>query len=375
MSANDDTPPWARRRLGEVLGGRFELQAVVGHGAVGAVFCAADLREGGAAAVKVLRPGFARSERLARRFAREVRLLERLRHRAIPALLAWGEDGSGVPYFASEYVDGETLRDAVARRGSLPRDEALRVGAGVAEALDAVHRCGAIHRDVKPSNVMLPRSSAAPGEVRLVDFGVARCADEDLVTGSWEELGTPAYMAPEQRAGSPEPVSPATDLHALGWTLLELLVDAGRARELRATPPHVWPVGPDDALRYVASLVAPSPIARPSPARLVARTLRSLAGDVPTAGRSLDVDVGVFMASGASDEARSRARGLTARLRRHTIDQARFDGRLVEADDPRVAEAERRIRERANAEQDRLLAALDEALGEASEAAAARPSL
>jgi hypothetical protein len=81
------------------------------------------------------------------------------------------------------------------------------------------------------------------------------------------------------------------------------------------------------------------------------------------------------MASGASDEARSRARGLTARLRRHTIDQARFDGRLVEADDPRVAEAERRIRERANAEQDRLLAALDEALGEASEAAAARPSL
>lgn len=175
-----------RARDPELIG-RYEVRGVLGEGAMCRVYRAYDGVEDREVAVKVLRASLASDPRVVERFRREATAGQKLGHPALVDLLEAGPD-----YLVQELVEGETLAARLRRRGPIRSADALSIIAAVAEALDYVHSRAVVHRDVKPSNVLLTWAGVA----KLADFGIARLGASMTRTG--EVLGTPAYMAPEQ---------------------------------------------------------------------------------------------------------------------------------------------------------------------------------
>jgi len=167
-------------------------------------------------AIKLLAEHLVRDERLRERFLREARLAAGLAHPNVVQVFDAGEDG-GRPYIVMEYVDGRTLADVLAERGRLPWKEAVQVAHQACAGLQHAHDTGLVHRDVKPQNLLL----RSDGTLKLVDFGIARAAEETRLTQAGTILGTAAYLSPEQAAG--EEVTSAADVYALGAVLYELL--------------------------------------------------------------------------------------------------------------------------------------------------------
>jgi eukaryotic-like serine/threonine-protein kinase len=196
----------------EILGGRYCLGRLLGQGAMSEVFEAVDERTGVAVAVKIVRSG---DPDLARRMAQEARALELVEHPGLVRLLDTGSTDSKA-YLVMELIDGSTLA-AVLREGSLSPERTAAIGATLAEALASVHDQAIVHRDVKPSNILM----TADGEVRLGDFGIARLLDASTLTVAGTTLGTAAYMAPEQLED--HQVGPGADIWSLGMVLLECL--------------------------------------------------------------------------------------------------------------------------------------------------------
>ncbi len=211
------TIPWSAR-LGEKKVDRFELIEPIGHGAFGTVYKARDPRLDRTVALKVLRAGnLARDEEKAR-FLRESRSTAQLRHPAIVPVHEVGEY-EGNPFIISDFIRGITLADwLTARRPAFA--EAARLVAELADALQYAHENHVIHRDVKPSNVILDED----GQPHLMDFGLAkREAGEIAITLDGEVLGTPAYMSPEQARGEGSKVDGRTDVYSVGVILYEML--------------------------------------------------------------------------------------------------------------------------------------------------------
>ncbi len=196
----------------DVLGGRYRIVRLLGQGGMSDVYEAVDQRNDSAVAVKVVR---ATDPDLARRLAQEVRALARVEHRGLVRLLDTGLT-DGRAYLVMELVDGTTLAEAL-RRGPLGPGRAATLGSELAGALAYVHGQGIVHRDVKPSNILL----SADGGARLGDFGIARLLDASTLTIAGTTLGTAAYMAPEQLEDHQVGVS--ADVWSLGMVLLECL--------------------------------------------------------------------------------------------------------------------------------------------------------
>ena len=195
-----------------VVGGRYELGALLGTGASAVVRRAQDRVSGRTFAVKLFHAGASAHDR--RRQQREMRALATLHHPGLVALHDGGvEDGR--PFIVTDLVEGPTLAERL-DAGPLDPEELLGVGARLADALAHVHHAGIVHRDLKPANVLL----GADGP-RLADFGIARALDGTAVTGTGYVVGTAAYLAPEQVRG--EWVGPEADVYALGLVLLESL--------------------------------------------------------------------------------------------------------------------------------------------------------
>jgi eukaryotic-like serine/threonine-protein kinase len=205
-----------------LLGGRYELDGIVGRGGMAEVFRARDIRLDRVVGVKTLRDDLARDQTFQARFRREAQSAASLNHPSIVAVYDTGEDMVGslpVPYIVMEFVDGRTLRDLLKDNRRLLPERALEITDGVLRALDYSHRNGIVHRDIKPGNVMLTRS----GEVKVMDFGIARAvADSQLtMTQTAQVIGTAQYLSPEQARG--ERVDARSDLYSTGCLLYELL--------------------------------------------------------------------------------------------------------------------------------------------------------
>lgn len=220
----------------------YKIVRELGRGGMGVVYLAQQISLGRLVAVKVLRPGEQLFGPIVRRFEEEARHLARMRHPNIVAVHEVGR-AEGEPYFTMDYIEGEPLTARLVR-GALTPSQALAILGPAAEAVRHAHEQGIIHRDLKPGNILLDRSSRA----YVTDFGLARdMGRSSSLTGPGEVMGTPAYMAPEQALGQADRIGEATDVHALGAVLYEMLT--GRP-----------PFGHDAPARVLARLLDEEPV-------------------------------------------------------------------------------------------------------------------
>jgi serine/threonine-protein kinase len=205
-------------KLGEVIGGRYELEELVGSGGMSSVYRANDRMLERKVALKILHSRLGDDDEYVERFRREARAVAQLAHPNIVTVIDRGED-EGRQFIVFEYVDGKTLKELVDAQGPMPIDEVLSLGIGIASGLAFAHERGIVHRDVKPQNVLLN----GDGRAKVTDFGIARSLDvERGVTQTGTVLGTSNYIAPEQASG--QPVDDRSDVYSLGVVLYELLV-------------------------------------------------------------------------------------------------------------------------------------------------------
>ncbi len=199
-----------------MLGGRYHLVEPLARGGMAAVWIADDPVLSRRVAVKILREDLAANESTRARFRREAISAARLNHPNVVATYDTGDD-DGTAYIVMELVNGPTVRQLLREQGRLPIREALRIGIQVADALEAAHRAGIVHRDVKPPNVLVPPA----GPVKVTDFGIAKATGSDDLTRTGMVMGTARYLAPEQVNG--KPTDARTDVYALGILLYEML--------------------------------------------------------------------------------------------------------------------------------------------------------
>ncbi|MFJ8430258.1 serine/threonine-protein kinase [Kitasatospora sp. NPDC094019] len=190
--------------------GRFRLTGELGRGGMGTVYLG--LTPGGRpVAVKVVNPELAADPSFRRRFAREIEAARKVGGFHTAPVVDADPYGSP-PWLATEYIPGPSLQEVLRRHGAVPGRTLHALAAGIAEALEEIHRCGVIHRDLKPGNVIV--SGTGP---RLIDFGIAQVADDTRLTSTGFVVGTAGFVAPEQLSGAP--VTPAVDLYAFGMVL------------------------------------------------------------------------------------------------------------------------------------------------------------
>jgi len=198
------------RELQSAITGRYLLERELGRGGMGAVFLARDLKLDRLVAIKVLPPELAVRPELRERFLRETRTAASFSHPNIVSVHSV-EETPGLLFFVMAYIEGETLTQRVKRQGLMPVPEALRMLQEVAWALSYAHGRGVVHRDIKPDNVLLERST---GRALVMDFGIARSVAASGLTQVGEAIGTPHFMSPEQAAG--DKVDGRSDLYSLG---------------------------------------------------------------------------------------------------------------------------------------------------------------
>jgi eukaryotic-like serine/threonine-protein kinase len=252
-----------------LIAGRYEVGELLGRGGMAEVYAGVDRRLSRPVAIKLLQESMAARDDVRVRFEAEARAAAAITQPHAVAVYDSGEH-EGVPYIVMERLPGDTLADRIATGPVLSAAEARAYGRQVLGALDAAHRVGMVHRDVKPGNILL----TGEGTAKIADFGIAKSLDVSTdLTGTGQLIGTPAYLAPEQLAG--EPASHQADLYALGIVLYEALTgrkpyDAGTpmatARAvIDGNRPALGDLRPDldpSLVRAVERAMAPDPAAR-----------------------------------------------------------------------------------------------------------------
>jgi len=277
-------------RLRSALADRYTIEREIGSGGMATVYHAQDLKHERQVAMKVLRPELAAALG-PERFLQEIKIAANLHHPHILPLYDSGE-AEGFLFYVMPYVEGESLRDRLEREKQLAIDDALQVAREVADALSYAHAHGVIHRDIKPENILLESGHAV-----VADFGIARAIDRaggESLTATGLALGTPAYMSPEQAAGSKD-LDGRSDLYSLACVLYEML--AGEApftgptveslvhQHLTVEPPNITTLRPAVPAQIAATLqrsLAKTPADRFNPVALFAEALGPVASTAAT---------------------------------------------------------------------------------------------
>jgi serine/threonine-protein kinase len=257
--------------------GRFTLEALIGEGATGLVFRAT--ADGRVVAVKQLRPELVENEAALARFRREALLVRSITTPHLAPILELG-DADGLVFLVQPYYEGGSLATRLRSNGRLDPDTTCRLAAQVGRGLDALHERGVLHRDVKPSNVLLDGAGAAA----LADYGLARAAESTRLTAEGQILGTPHYLAPELIEG--REAGRQSDVYSLGCVVYECLVGeppfGGRAAaeigfahlvEAPPDPRERRPELPRGLADAVLASLEKEPAARPTTATALARML------------------------------------------------------------------------------------------------------
>jgi serine/threonine-protein kinase len=285
-----------------LLGGRYELDGVVGRGGMAEVYRARDIRLDRIVAIKTLRADLARDQIFQARFRREAQSAASLNHPSIVAVYDTGEDmvtGVPVPYIVMEYVDGRTVRDLLQEGHRLLPERSLEIIDGVLRALDYSHQAGIVHRDIKPGNVMVTRN----GDIKVMDFGIARAMSDAqaTMTQTAQVIGTAQYLSPEQARG--ERVDARSDLYSAGCLLYELLtgrppftgdspvaIAYQHVRENPVPPSRVDPDVPAWADAIVLKAMAKSPADRYQTAADMRADLQRAASGMPVSAPPTRLD-------------------------------------------------------------------------------------
>jgi hypothetical protein len=216
---------WAGRgvEIGDLIDGKYRVEATIGAGGMGAVYRARDLRLDRDVAIKIVRRELIASPEAQERFQREARLVARLQHPCVITVFDYGVLPDGGAYLVMEYIRGEVLRDRLQRQRVMSTRAWADILGGIAAGVEAAHGDGILHRDLKPENILLPESGTGP---KVLDFGIAKAtaAGDGTLTASGTVMGTPAYMAPEQLRG--ERLDARTDVYSLGVMTYEALTGA-----------------------------------------------------------------------------------------------------------------------------------------------------
>jgi hypothetical protein len=247
--------------IGRLINGRYRLIAPLGEGGMATIWRAVDEQLDREVAIKLLREQFSSDAGFAARFRQEARAAGSLSHPNIVPVYDYGTDADGTQFIVMQLVEGDTLATLLRERGHLETDDAVRIALGVASALEAAHRRGLVHRDVKPGNILLTDD----GDVKVTDFGIARAVSEASMTVTGTTLGSVHYFSPEQARG--DEVTGASDVYALGIVLYEMLT--GRR-------PFEGDSAAGVALKRLNEDPAPPSAYRPVPTGLSAIVMRAL---------------------------------------------------------------------------------------------------
>lgn len=268
----------------KTLNNRYELEQKIGEGGMARVYRGRDLRLNRRVAIKVLHAHHAADISFLQRFHHEAQAAAGLHHPCIVNVYDVGQD-EGIHYIVMEYIDGSDLKSLILRNGTLPIEHAVAIIEDAAEGLEAAHRLGMIHRDVKPQNIVV----SPTGEVKITDFGIAKSALSTAMTETGITFGTADYISPEQARG--QTATPRSDIYSLGVTLYEALTGrlpftgensiavAMQHVSAEPPPPRMYnPQIPPQLEALVLAALSKNPDERPASAREFARLLRAYRG-------------------------------------------------------------------------------------------------
>jgi serine/threonine protein kinase/Tfp pilus assembly protein PilF len=201
---------------GSTFAGRYQIIEELGKGGMGRVYKALDTKINEKIALKLIKPEIAEDKKTIERFSNELRLARKIRHKNVCGMFDLGEE-KGSHYITMEFIPGEDLRSSIRRFGQLTIGKSISIAKQICEGLSEAHRLGVVHRDLKSSNIMIDKE----GNVRIMDFGIARSLETKGITGSGVMIGTPEYMSPEQVEG--KDVDQRSDIYSLGVILYEMV--------------------------------------------------------------------------------------------------------------------------------------------------------
>ncbi len=280
-----------RPTSGLTFGGRYQLSSRVAIGGMGEVWQATDLVIGRTVALKILKDEYLGDPGFLERFRAEARHAALVNHEGIANVFDYGEE-DGSAYLVMELVPGEALSTMIEREHTLPVDKVLDIVAQTANALQAAHAVGLVHRDIKPGNLLI----TPDGRVKITDFGIARIADQVPLTATGQVMGTVQYLSPEQASG--HPASPSTDIYSLGIVAYECLAGkrpfTGESQvaiamaQINEQPAPLPPTVAVPVQNLVMAMIAKKPDDRPASAAAVSRAATALRrGDLTAAAAAV----------------------------------------------------------------------------------------